>query len=105
MSFETLFGPLGLTILVLALGTFAIRVTGVIVGQSLPTTGAWARALEALPGCLIISLVASAIVSGGPNEWIAAATSALTAIATRNLIATMAVGIGTVWALRTFGGL
>ncbi len=85
----------------LALATFAIRVSGVILGQRLPQTGFWARALQALPGCLIISLVAVSLLAGGPNEWIAGAVAAVVAIVSRNLVVTMGIAIAAIWFLRS----
>ena len=93
--------PLILTAL-LAVATFSVRYLGVVLGQHVPTTGRWARALNALPGCLIVSLVAVMLARGGPDEWIAAAIALGAAIATRNLPLTMIVGIAAVWALRTY---
>jgi len=37
----------------LAIATFGIRLSGIFLGQSIPKDGRWARALQALPGCLI----------------------------------------------------
>jgi uncharacterized membrane protein len=91
-------------ILALAVGTFAIRLAGILVGQRMPNDGAWARGLHALPGCLIVSLVMVSLLSGGPREWAAGVVAAAAAIATRNLPVTMACGIAAIWALRTFGG-
>lgn len=84
----------------LALGTFAIRCAGVLLGHSLPVHGGWARALRALPGCLIVSLVAVLLLSGGPFEWVAGLAAAIVALLTRNLPLTMLAGIGCVAALR-----
>jgi len=84
-------------ILALAAGTFAIRLGGIALGRRLPEKGAWARALNALPGCLIVSLVAVGLLDGGPAEWIAALTAAVVAIITHNLPLTMAAAILTVW--------
>lgn len=89
-----------LLVIPLALVTFAIRVAGVLLGQRLPQKGIWARALKALPGCLIISLVTVSLLSGGPREWIAGAIAVAVAVVTRSLLATMAVGIGAIWLLR-----
>lgn len=90
------------TILALAAGTYAIRIAGVLLGRRLPRTGFWARALEALPGCLIVSLVAVLLAQGGPREWAAGAAAALVALLTKNLPLTMIAGVGAVWVLRTF---
>jgi uncharacterized membrane protein len=60
------------------------------------------RALNALPGCLLVSLISLALLSGGPREWLAAARAIAAAIVTKSLPLTMAVGIAAIWALRTF---
>ena len=86
----------------LAVGTFAIRLSGVLVGRRIPQQGAWARGLQALPGCLIVSLVAVSILSGGPREWAAGLVAAIVAIMSRNLPLTMASGIASIWVLRNF---
>lgn len=91
-----------LVILGLMIATFAIRISGILLGQRIPRDGAWAVALNALPGCLLVSLVSVALLSGGPREWIAAAIAAGVAIVTRNLPLTMAAGIASIWALRAY---
>jgi branched-subunit amino acid transport protein len=91
-----------LVILSLALVTFIIRMAGVYMGQRLPQQGVWARALKALPGCLIVALVSVSLLSGGPREWAAGAVAMAVAILTRNLVATMGVGIAAIWLLRTY---
>jgi uncharacterized membrane protein len=88
--------------LLLAAATFSIRFLGVVLGRHVPATGPWARGLNALPGCLIVSLVAVLLARGGPEEWIGAAIALGVAFATRNLPVTMVVGIVVVWGLRTY---
>ena len=90
-------------ILALTAGTFAIRLLGVVIGQRIPDDGAWARGLRALPGCLIVSLVAVSVLSGGPREWGAGMIAAVVAAATKSLLITMASGVAAVWLLRHFG--
>jgi uncharacterized membrane protein len=90
-------------ILALTVGTFAIRLSGIFVGQMIPQQGPLASGLRALPGCLIISLVAVSLLSGGPNEWGAGLVALVVAVATRNLPITMASGIAAIWLLRHFG--
>ena len=89
-----------IVIVVLAASTFSIRIGGILLGQRLPTTGPWARALNALPGCLIIALVSVLLLSGGSDEWVAGAASLLIAILTRNLPLTMLTGILVIYGLR-----
>ena len=90
--------PLG----ALALITFSLRLAGAMLGRRIPTRGAWARATRALPGSLIVALVAVGLVSGGVREWLAGLASALVALASRSLPLTMAAGIAAIWALRHF---
>ncbi len=87
----------------LAAATYAIRLSGVVLGQRIPKEGGWARALSALPGCLIVSLVAVSLLSGGPQAWGAGVVAAAVAIATKNLPLTMAAGILAMWLLRHLG--
>ena len=90
-------------ILALTVGTFAIRVTGVVIGRQIPKGSAWARGLRALPGCLIVSLVAVSLLSGGLKEWGAGIMATVVAVVTRSLPITMASGIASIWLLRHFG--
>jgi uncharacterized membrane protein len=84
----------------LAAGTFAIRFAGARLGQAIPREGPAARALNALPGCLIVALVATSMLNGGWREWTAGAAALAVAVATRSLPLTMACGIAAVWMLR-----
>lgn len=84
----------------LALGTFAIRFAGYLLGARIPSGGPWARVLQALPGCLIAALLAVILVQAGSAEWAAAAVSLAVALASRSLPLTMLAGVGAVWLLR-----
>ena len=84
----------------LAALTFAIRLTGYLVGARLPATGRWARAFDALPGCLIAALVTLLLSDAGLSEAIAAALALAVAVATRSLPVTMIAGIAAVAGLQ-----
>ena len=87
-------------ILGLAAGTFGVRLSGYLLGRSLPQRGMLARMLNALPGSLIAALVAYLLVSGGPQEGVAAVAAAGVALATRSLPLTIVAGVGVIWLLR-----
>ena len=89
-----------LVILALTVTTFAIRLSGALLGQRIPTHGRWATALRALPGSLIVSLVVVSLLTGGPREWAAAVVATGVAVITRNLPLTMIAGIAAIWMLR-----
>lgn len=82
-----------ITIAGLAAGTFAIRLSGYLLGARLPSSGPWARALKALPGSLIVALLTVLLVQGGPAEWFASAIAFAVALTTRNLPLTMLAGL------------
>ncbi|MEJ2123968.1 MAG: AzlD domain-containing protein [Alphaproteobacteria bacterium] len=91
-----------LVILGLTAATFAIRLSGVLLGQRLPQHGRWASALRALPGSLIVALVSVSLLSGGPREWAAGGFAAIAAVLTRSLLFTMGVGIVAIWVFRHY---
>ena len=90
-------------IILLAIATLTIRLSGLFIGQRLPQTGPWANGLKALPGCLLVSLVTVMFTKGSFDEWVGGALALITALLTRSLILTMLVGIVAVWFLRFMG--
>lgn len=61
-----------MTIIGLGGASFAIRLSGYLLASQIPQDGMWARALQALPGCLIVSLVSLMMLNGTMLEWISA---------------------------------
>ncbi|WP_027235710.1 AzlD family protein [Leisingera caerulea] len=91
-----------LLIFALAAATFTVRLSGYLLGRRVPEHGPWARGLQALPGCLILSLVTYLLMQGGPLEWAAGAASLTIALATRSLPLAMAGGIAAICLLRAY---
>ena len=96
-------GETWVVILGLAAGTFGVRLSGYLLGRSLPQHGPLARMLNALPGSLIAALVAYLLVSGGPREWLAAVVATGAALMTRSLPVTIVAGVAAIWLLRQSG--
>ena len=94
-----------LTILGAALVTFAIRAGGLLLADRLPTTGFVAAWLRYIPGAVMASLVASAVVTGGPAEWLASAVAVLAYALSRNLFFTIVAGVAAVFLARRLLGL
>ena len=59
--------------------------------------GAW---LDQIPGAILISLVAPAVLTGGLAESLAAVAVVIVALRTGSLPAAMVTGVGTVLVLR-----
>ncbi len=95
MSLEALLAILGT-----AAVTFAIRAGGLLLANRLPTTGFVASWMKHVPGAVLASLVAPAILAGGAAEAIAAAATALIYIVSRNLFAAMLGGVLAVYLAR-----
>lgn len=94
-----------IVILAMAAVTFGIRLGGFLLADRLPSSGLTAAWLRHIPGAVLASLVAPAIVEGGPAEWLAATATALAYLVTRNLFAAMVAGVGTVYLARTQLGI
>lgn len=90
------------TVLGLGAASYAIRLGGFFLALRLPQSGAWARGLDALPGCLIMALVALMMIKGGVIEWVAGLIALLVAAKTRNLPISMLAGVSVVASLRLF---
>lgn len=95
MSLEALIAIIGM-----AAVTYAIRAGGYLLASRLPSTGFVASWMKHLPGAVLASLIAPAILKGGTAEAIAAAATALIYIVSRNLFAAMAGGVLAVYLAR-----
>jgi uncharacterized membrane protein len=93
-----------LTILGMAVVTYAIRAGGLLVANRLPTDGFVARWMKHVPGAVLAALIAPAVMRGGPAEAMAAGATALVYILSRNLFAAMAGGVLAVYLARLVMG-
>lgn len=93
-----------LVILGMAAATYAIRVGGLLLADRLPSDGFVAAWMRYIPGAVLASLVAPAIVGGGPAELGAAAVTAAAFLLGRNLLLAMVAGVGAVFLLRLLIG-
>jgi uncharacterized membrane protein len=87
-------------IILLALATYATRSGGLWLASRFDLSeraGAW---LDQIPGAILVSLVAPAILMGGPIEVLAAVVVVIVSLRTGSLPAAMVIGVGTVLALR-----
>lgn len=89
-----------ITILGMAAVTYAIRAGGLLLANRLPTTGFVANWMKHVPGAVLASLIAPAVLAGGTAETIAAAATALIYIVSRNLFAAMVGGVVAVYLAR-----
>jgi len=89
-----------MTIIGLGGASFAIRLSGYLLASQIPQDGMWARALQALPGCLIASLVSLMMLNGTMLEWISAVIVLAIAAITRKPTLAMFAGMVIIAAMR-----
>ena len=83
----------------MAVATVLTRFTGFWLVQRISVEGRLARALEAVPGAILVSLIAPIVLAKGPAESVAALVTLLIASRAPTLAA-VAGGVATVAILR-----
>ncbi len=91
-----------LTIAGMALVTYLTRAGGFWLMGYLPASPRLATWLRALPGALLVALVAPACVAAGPAGLLAAGAAVLIARRTNNTLLAMVAGTALVGLARTF---
>lgn len=89
-----------LTICAMAAVTYLTRAAGLFVANRIRITPRTEAFLSAIPGAVLISIVAPAAFTQGPAEALAALGTLAVAAWTKSLPLSMGVGIMLVWLLR-----
>jgi len=92
-----------LAVLGAAAATYGLRLGGLLLAERLPRNGGFRRFMEALPGTILLSLVAPGILAAGAWGALAAAVTALCTWKTRNVFLSMILGVVIVAAARRLG--
>jgi uncharacterized membrane protein len=89
------------TIVGMAAATYATRASGLWLGNRLRVTPRFDAFLAALPGAILVSLVAPVVFRAGVPGLVAAAATALVALRLKgNIIIPMVVGLAVLLGLR-----
>ncbi len=94
-----------LTILGMALVTYATRIGGFWLVNRIKLSARVERGLQYLPGTVLVSLIAPEIGKGGLTTALASVATVLTGWRTKNLLVAMLVGVGLVYFLRSIVGM
>ena len=84
--------------------TYALRLGGLLLSSKLPDKGRFRVFMDALPGTLLVSLVAPGILAAGAWGMAAAACTAAVALKSRNVFLAMLIGMAIVAAGRHLAG-
>ena len=101
--------PFGLTagslaaIVAMALASYLCRVLGVWLMAHVPLTQPVRRGLAALPGSIIVAIIAPLVMRGGPSALAALAAALVSMLIKRNELLALAVGMSVVSLLRAWG--
>lgn len=87
-------------VLAMAVVTYATKAGGLWALGRVDLSERAEAGIDALPGAVVVAFVVPALADGGVPEWIAAGATLAVARRTGNLLASLAVGVGTVLALR-----
>lgn len=93
-----------LAIVGMAIVSFAVKAGGLLLATRMPQHGFAAAWLRHIPSAVMASLVAPAVVSGSAAEVVAAIVTAAVFIATKSLLAAMALGVASVYLMRLWLG-
>ena len=91
-----------LAIAAMAAVTLACRCGGYFVFSRVRPTPFIRNAMAQLPGCIFVSYVVPRLLTGSPATWVGAVFTILTMLLSRNLGASIAVGIAATWAVTAF---
>jgi len=87
-------------ILAMALATYVAKAGGMWVLDRIEVSDRTEAGLEALPGGIIVAILAPRLVDGDPATWVAAGVVLVVAYKTENVLLSLIVGFVTVLVLR-----
>ncbi|HEY7833202.1 MAG TPA: AzlD domain-containing protein [Ktedonobacterales bacterium] len=84
----------------MGLATYATRAGGFWLMGRVPIAPGVERWLAAVPGAILVAIVAPLVLASGPAGWLAVAGTALVAARTGNLLLAIAAGVALASVLR-----
>lgn len=90
-------------ILLAAAATYGLRLGGLLLASRLPREGRFKRFMDALPGTILLALVAPGALAAGPWGLVAAAATAVCTWKTGQVFLAMLVGVAIVAVQRQLG--
>ncbi len=96
--------PVLLAILVMGLATYGTRLAGYWLLQGRAVKGRFKAAMDAVPPAILVAVIAPTVFMQGTNNMIAGALTLGSAMLRLPLLVTIAVGVGSVAALRAITG-
>ena len=87
-------------ILGMAAATYATRISGLLLMRGVVVKGRMKAALDAMPPSVLMAVITPTVLMTGKAETIAAVITAMAAMLRLPLLATIVIGVASVWGLK-----
>ena len=87
-------------ILGMAVATYATRISGLLLMRGVVVKGQMKAALDAMPPSVLMAVITPTVLMTGKAETIAAIITAIAAMFRLPLLATIVIGVASVWGLK-----
>ena len=87
-------------ILGMGLATYATRISGLLLMRGVVVKGRMKAALDAVPPSILMAVITPTVLMTGKAETIAAIITAMAAMLRLPLLATIVIGVASVWGLK-----
>ena len=87
-------------ILGMAVATYATRISGLLFMRGVVVKGRMKAALDAVPPSILMAVITPTVLMTGKAETIAAIITAVAAMLRLPLLATIVIGVASVWGLK-----
>ena len=87
-------------ILGMAVATYATRISGLLLMRGVVVKGRMKAALDAVPPSILMAVITPTVLMTGKAETIAAVITAIAAMFRLPLLATIVIGVASVWGLK-----
>jgi uncharacterized membrane protein len=92
-----------LAIIGMGLATYATRLSGLLLMRGVEVKGRTKAALDAMPPSVLMAVITPTVLMTGKAESLAAIITAVAAIFRLPLLATICIGVASVWGLKALG--
>ncbi|MEP6827542.1 MAG: AzlD domain-containing protein [Aestuariivirga sp.] len=89
-----------IVILGMAVATYATRISGLLLMRGVVVKGRMKAALDAVPPSVLMAVITPTVLMTGKTETIAAIITAIAAMLRLPLLATIVIGVASVWGLK-----
>lgn len=91
-----------LVILIIILGTYALRILGLLFSEKIPNTPKFNKFMDVFPGTILLSVLVPIIMNSGMHGVYALMITVVNMIVTKSILLSMCVGVLAMIVLRQY---